>query len=64
MEYRTIAVRKEILRIEAKLKNERSWYESDEDMREFKALERRHVELVQIEETIWRQRSKTMWLKD
>jgi hypothetical protein len=40
------------------------WSESEENVRRYRDMERKHAELLKSEETIWRQRSRAVWLKD
>lgn len=40
------------------------WSNEPESIRRYKDLERQHADLLQTEETLWRQRSRAMWLKD
>jgi hypothetical protein len=63
-EYRTSGVRKEITNIENQLKNEAMWAEDSDNISNYKSLERRHANLLNVEETMWRQRSRAMWLKE
>lgn len=53
-EYRTSEVRKEILRTEEMLKNKALWSGDEESIRRHEDLEKRHDELLQTEEILWR----------
>lgn len=53
-EYGTNEVRKEILKTEAMLGEESLWAGDEDCIKRFKELERKHAELLQIEETLWR----------
>lgn len=57
-------IKKELVLIEKQLEDSPSWGSNDEDINKYKALEMKHAELLKIEETMWRQRSRAMWLKD
>lgn len=63
-EYRTKKVGKEIVDIEIRLKNETTWAEEEVNITTYKNLERRHVKLFNVEENMWRQRSRAIWLKE
>lgn len=52
-EYRSGCIRKEIVQVEAKLKDEKLWSGSPEDTSKYKDLERKHDDLLLTEETIW-----------
>lgn len=51
-EYRSGAVRKQIIKIEEKVKKEGIWSNSVEDIRNYKALEKQRSKLLQTEEVI------------
>lgn len=55
---------KDIARIEEKLKDQSLWSETEADRRLYKQLEKDYGELLKIQETMWRQRSRAVWLKD
>ncbi|GAU21788.1 hypothetical protein TSUD_329120, partial [Trifolium subterraneum] len=57
-------IKKGIFRIEERLKDQSMWSESVEDHHRYKELEKEHGELLKRQETMWRQRSQAMWLKD
>ncbi|PNX92710.1 ribonuclease H [Trifolium pratense] len=57
-------IKKELESVEGKLKDPRLWAETAEDLTRFKALEKHHGELLKRQETMWRQRSRAVWLKD
>lgn len=61
---RTNLIQKDIIKIEGHLKEASSWEVSLESIQKFKDLEREHADLLQKEETLWRQRSYTTQLKD
>lgn len=61
-EYRSGYVAKEILRIESLLNDYARWSTCQEDIKAYKALEAQHNNLVQVEEVIWRQKSRVVWL--
>lgn len=63
-DYKTSLIRKKILKIEEQMKNGNLWSGAEEDLRRHKELEKQHDELLQTEETMWRQRSIVVWLKD
>lgn len=63
-EYRLSSMKKEITIIENALKEASLWEGSVEDLAKFRELEKRHEELLKLEETMWRQRSRAMWLKE
>jgi len=57
-------IKKEISRIEEMLKDPSLWSESMEDHMRYKSLEKEYGELLKRQETMWRQRSRAVWLKD
>lgn len=57
-------VRNEIKRIEKLLKDSNLWSSSREDLIRFKALEKQLDEHMKAEETMWRQRSRAVWLME
>lgn len=61
---RTGKVTEEIKRIDTLLNDESCWSEEAEGIQKFKSLERQRNKLLKIEETMWRQRSRALWLKD
>lgn len=63
-EYRTSEIRKELLEIETQLNNHGLWDGSLDNITKFRELEAKHSELLQTEETMWRQRSRATWLKE
>jgi hypothetical protein len=63
-EYRTGTIRKEIIKLEKELKEDNMWTESEVGILNYKVKERQLADLLQVEETVWRQRSRAMWLKD
>ncbi|XP_058751474.1 uncharacterized protein LOC131624535 [Vicia villosa] len=63
-EYRSGSVAKEIRRLEYLLKEKKRWAADPKEIQNFKNLEKQRGKLLGIEETIWRQRSRAMWLKD
>ncbi|WJX74258.1 hypothetical protein P8452_57931 [Trifolium repens] len=64
VDHRTNEVRKEIVSTERLLQDKSLWSESADDLRKYRELEKTHAELLQKEETLWRQRSRATWLKD
>lgn len=46
------------------MKDFTSWAVEKDEISRFRELERRHSELLQTEETIWRQRSRAIWSKE
>ncbi|XP_058783870.1 uncharacterized protein LOC131658613 [Vicia villosa] len=54
---------KELKRIEVLLQDERRWSEDPREMENYKALEAQRNKLLFLEETMWRQRSRAVWLK-
>ncbi|CAJ2638124.1 unnamed protein product [Trifolium pratense] len=63
-DYQISNVRKEIKSIEEELKEFNAWAANPEEITRYKDREKRHGELLQIEEIIWRQRSRAVWLKE
>lgn len=63
-ELRTNEVRKEIIRAETKLNDNSLWSEDPESIRRYKELDMKHAELLKSEATLWRQRSRAVWLKE
>lgn len=63
-EYRVSEVKKGISRLENQLKEAHLWDGSPDNIIKFKELEKEHGELLQVEEVIWRQKSRAVWLKD
>lgn len=57
-------IKKEMTLLEKELENTPSWGADEEVIRKFKEMEGRHDELLKIQETVWRQISRAMWLKD
>ncbi|PNX64854.1 hypothetical protein L195_g054234, partial [Trifolium pratense] len=57
-------IKKELFRIEEKLKDQSLWSDSIDDHHRYKELEKEHGELLKRQETMWRQRSRAVWLKD
>jgi hypothetical protein len=58
------SIRKEIDRIENLLQNHAMWDESVDSIQRYKDLEHNLSELLREEETMWRQRSRALWLRD
>ena len=58
------SVRNEIKRLEKLLSDSNLWSSSHDDLLRFKTLERQLDEHLKIEETMWRQRSRAMWLME
>jgi hypothetical protein len=46
------------------LKDQSPWSEAEIDRRRYKELEKEHGELLKTQETMWRQRSRAVWLRD
>lgn len=63
-DYRTSEIRKEINKIEGLLKDKEMWSEEEESTRKHRELKKKHTELLQTEEILWRQRSRAVWLKE
>lgn len=61
---RTGEVVKELKRVESLLKDDRMWSTDVEEINQFKALEKQRDKLLRIEETMRRQRSRAVQLKD
>lgn len=61
---RSNEVRKEIFKIEEASKDDCLWDGSQDGIQRYKDLERKHSDLLKKEETLWRQRSREIWLKD
>ncbi|XP_058764138.1 uncharacterized protein LOC131637556 [Vicia villosa] len=62
-EYRSGAVKKELNRIEGRLKEASNWDSGEHDVRTYKALEKQRDSIQKTEEIIWRQRSRAVWLQ-
>lgn len=62
-EYNIGKVRKELMRIEEMLQEDRRWDANEEAINSYKALESQRNNLLQIKEVIWRQKSRAIWLK-
>jgi hypothetical protein len=58
------SIKNDIAIVEEQLKDPSLWAETVEDLLRFKALEKHHGELLKRQETMWRQRSRAIWLKD
>jgi hypothetical protein len=63
-DYQIGNIRKEIKSIESKLRDLPSWSANKEEIDNVRELEGRHSDLLQIEESIWRQRSRAIWLRE
>ncbi|GAU51235.1 hypothetical protein TSUD_412370 [Trifolium subterraneum] len=63
-DYQIGNIRKEIKSVEEKLNDPISWDVAIDEIERVRELEKRHAELLQLEETIWRQRSRAVWLKE
>jgi hypothetical protein len=63
-DYQINEVKKEIKNLEGKMKEANAWLEDSVDINRYKKMEVRHAELLHMEEVIWRQRSRAVWLKD
>lgn len=63
-EYRISEIKKELNMVEQLLKNDDLWNGGIDDLARYRELKRKHVDLLQKEETAWRQRSKATWLKE
>ncbi|WJX27814.1 hypothetical protein P8452_16597 [Trifolium repens] len=57
-------IKKDIIKIEKLLQDQSLWSKEGSDMLRYKELERQHEELLKAQETMWRQRSRAVWLKD
>jgi hypothetical protein len=57
-------IKKELFQIEERLKDQSLWSDSIDDHHRYKELEKEHSELLKRQETMWRQRSRAVWLKD
>jgi hypothetical protein len=57
-------IKKELTRIEEQMKDQNLWSESAEGLLRFKSLEKQHGEILKRQETMWRQRSRAVWLQD
>lgn len=60
---RLSSIRKEITSTVKTLKEASMWEGSVDELAKYKELDRRHEELLKLEETMWRQRSRAMGLK-
>jgi hypothetical protein len=58
------SIRNEVKRIENILHDENLWSSSHEDLVRFKTVKNQLDEQLKIEEIIWRQRSRVMWLME
>lgn len=63
-EYRTNGIKKELLNIENQLKSDIMWDDDPGRITDHKELESRHAHLLNVEETMWRQRSRAIWLRE
>ncbi|XP_058725646.1 uncharacterized protein LOC131596933 [Vicia villosa] len=63
-EYRSGNINKELKRIEGLLQEEVRWFGKEEDIKQYKALEHQRNKLLCLKETVWRQRSRAVWLKE
>jgi hypothetical protein len=54
-------IKKELIRIEERLKDQSLWSDSIEDHHRYKELEKEHGELLKRQETMWQ---RALWLKD
>lgn len=61
--YRVSAVKQELKRIENLLSEDCNWDSSEEAIATHKALESQKHNLLQLDEIIWRQRSRVVWLQ-
>ncbi|CAJ2634985.1 unnamed protein product [Trifolium pratense] len=57
-------IKKELLRIKDRLKDQSLWSDSIDDHHMYKEPEKQHGELLKRQETMWRQRSRAVWLKN
>lgn len=57
-------IRKELTILEKTLKDSPPWGSDEKTIQRFKCLESRQAELLKLQETMWRQRSRAMWLRD
>lgn len=57
-------IKKDISKLERMLKDNSMWSKSAEDIRRFKEAEKQHAELLKTQETMWRQQSRAVWLRD
>lgn len=61
-EYRINKVSPELRRIEKLLQEDVRWDAEPDEFETFKALESQRNNLLQVEEVMWRQRSRALWL--
>lgn len=61
--YKVSAITKELRRIEDLLKDEVNWDPSEEALKAYKVLETQRNSLLQVEEIIWRKKSRALWLQ-
>lgn len=57
-------VKKDIINLENKLKDLNLWETSAEDLNRLQVLNGKLNEWLKVDETIWRQRSRAVWLQD
>jgi exonuclease III/ribonuclease HI len=57
-------IKKELGRIERLLTDQTLWDGTDLDRQKLRDLEKQHAELLARQETMWRQRSRAVWLRD
>lgn len=62
-EYKVGTTEKVIKRIVTLLEDKRNWPTSIEDLKIYKTLESQRNDLIQVEETIWRQKNIVVWIK-
>ncbi|XP_058757744.1 uncharacterized protein LOC131630999 [Vicia villosa] len=63
-EYRTGAISKETKRVEGLMQKDVCWMPNSQSIAKHRALERQRNKLLRIEETMQRQRSMAVWLRD
>jgi hypothetical protein len=57
-------IQKEITRLEEKMNDQSLWAGNDDGHCRYKRIEKEHGELLKLQETMWRQRSRVVWLRD
>ncbi|XP_058724620.1 uncharacterized protein LOC131596076 [Vicia villosa] len=62
-DYKLGSTSKEIHRVEEMLSDGKNWDSNEESMVHFKRLEKRKDDLLHVEEIMWRQRSRALWLQ-
>lgn len=62
-EYRVGEINTELKRIKIMSKEEGRWEASEDSIKQYKALEEQRNNLLKVEEVVWRQKSRALWLQ-